>query len=299
MSNPSFLKKSVKIYLLSAFFVSLWGVYQLISGYFGLPYLLLFNNSLSNAQGWFQYKALRISSVAPEPSMFANFLLSVIPIAFFFGYWHLCFFLIVILLLTRATTAYLGFAILVLCIIFNLRRLYQFEKKRNIILALALVGIAVVIVQLLYKYISKYGFVDYFATSIYEKVILRQHLSGQNRFRLFVEGMELFIKYPLLGVGIGSFRSGDWISTTLAKVGITGFISFSLFIFLLLKEGLRNYHLTELKRSSIAFSVSLIAVFLTMCVSVSDLMYMHFWFITGTLNALGIMRSSKALPRRG
>ena len=74
-----------RAYVLSGVFVGLWGFLQLIFYHLNIPYPdFIFNNSMSEAARNFggvleDVGMKRVSSVAVEPSIFAQFLLTVIP----------------------------------------------------------------------------------------------------------------------------------------------------------------------------------------------------------------------------
>jgi len=68
------------------------------------------------------------------------------------------------------------------------------------------------------------------------------------RMERFVFGLNLFLKYPLLGVGIGSNFSSDLLSALLSTTGILGTLSFlSIFLFPSIQTiKLKNNHLSKL-----------------------------------------------------
>ena len=89
-SNPGSLLSCIKYYIFSAYFVILFGVYQFLSGMFGLPYphsLLkaAYNASMGEGKRLLIYDVSaggfdRVESVFIEPGVFALFLLGCIPL---------------------------------------------------------------------------------------------------------------------------------------------------------------------------------------------------------------------------
>jgi hypothetical protein len=134
------LRRSVKVFLISAFIMSIWGFLQLFAHYAGIPYpAFLFNNSISDAIvigpiAAAEGEAARIFSVTPEPSVFARYLLAVLPLAIillvkkvkvFSGNFTLpCFVLVYImaLLLTVSTSAYFGLVFMSIAVLFFLKK---------------------------------------------------------------------------------------------------------------------------------------------------------------------------------
>ena len=137
------LKKTIRIFLISSFFVSCWGILQGLCYWAGFTYpAFIFNTSRGeSAMGYTQaledVGVTRVCSVATEPSIFAQFSLIALVFAIFAvvtgrvvisKFWDraLLFVTVVVLLMTTSTTAYVGLAIVVpvsLAGVWYLRRL--------------------------------------------------------------------------------------------------------------------------------------------------------------------------------
>ena len=129
-SNLGQLKKTIRIFLISSFFVSCWGMLQWFCYRAGFNYpAFMFNTSLvESATGYTQaiedLGITRVSSVATEPSMFAQFSLIALVFAIFAvasgrvvisKFWDraVLFVIVLVLLMTTSTTAYVGLAMVV------------------------------------------------------------------------------------------------------------------------------------------------------------------------------------------
>jgi glucan phosphoethanolaminetransferase (alkaline phosphatase superfamily) len=124
--EPIQFKATLKIYLLSAFFVTAWGWLQVVCYYTDIPYPdIIFNNSITmSAQGYTaefgELGLKRVSSVAVEPAVLAQYLMTVIPIVLFSVNHNepilnsskadkmILLATISLLLITTSTTAYVG-----------------------------------------------------------------------------------------------------------------------------------------------------------------------------------------------
>lgn len=66
--------------------------------------------------------------------------------------------------------------------------------------------------------------------------LMGQGESGHLRTANLIRHLGIFIKYPIAGVGFGSVRSGDLLSTWLAQLGIIGVVLFIIFIYSSIKK---------------------------------------------------------------
>lgn len=139
------IKTLLKVFSISTMFAILWGFFQFISFYFGIPYpAFLFNNNPYVAQCYDQVanNVKRICSIALEPSTFAINLICFIP--FVLGTFlklkdsvktkrYIITFAVLVLatacsILTTSSTTYVG--IFTIYFLFGLYILFGFIKKR-------------------------------------------------------------------------------------------------------------------------------------------------------------------------
>jgi hypothetical protein len=296
VNNVDKFKHSIKVFLISGCIVSIWGFLQLFTHYAGIPYpTFLFNNSASDAviaaPIAFVGDAPRIFSVAPEPSAFARYLLSVLPLAIillvrkvkiFSGTFTLLYFVLVYVLasyFTVSTSGYLGLAFA------SVSALLFFKKYEEIIAFLKIVALSLLFLWMTtFLNLSEPG-------NIAEMTISKPlTFSGMERIFAFQEALGLFLTYPLLGVGWGSNVSFDLISYILANSGLLGALGFVLFVFSVykcfcwLKKNSKAGHETRAYIDGIGFSL-LVGIFLNL-VGGFDLVFLHLWFLLGLLLAL-------------
>jgi len=235
--NPKRLLQSVRAYIASAIFVSLWGFVQLGCVLTGHAYpAFLFNNSMGTSAQLFteQLSALnlhRISSVATEPSKLAfSMLLAFILLVVAIGLrkpilsrkWDMAALLLVTsaLLISTSTTAYLGLAIASCLAVAVLARAGAI-RWRYVVMAggMAAAGVAIVLSVPLVR-------------SLVELVILNkaQGYSAQERVHSVALGARAFSQYPIFGISWNAANSSDLVFQFLSSLGIVGFTILSVFL---------------------------------------------------------------------
>jgi len=290
-------KGAIKIFLISAFIVSIWGFLQLVTYYAGLPYpAFLFNNSISNAivSGPIEVTEggiARIWSVASEPSAFARYLLSALPLAIillvkkvkiFGGAFILAGFVfvyILALILIFSTSAYFGLVFMSVAALFFLKKykdLGLFLKIATLFL-LALGAVISVNPEMLDNMLQM-------------TVFKTQTFSGMERTFAFQEALGIFGAYPLLGVGWGSNASYDLISYLLANSGLLGTFCFALFVLSAYKHFRwlqKNNNIGfETKACTEGIGLSLLTGIFLNLTGGFDLVFLHLWFLLGLLLSL-------------
>ncbi|HXH48144.1 MAG TPA: hypothetical protein VNM47_02120 [Terriglobia bacterium] len=235
--DPRRLLQSVRAYVASAIFVSLWGFVQLWCILTGHAYpAFLFNNSMGTSAQLYieQFPELdlhRVSSVAVEPSQFAfSMLLAFIILLVAIGLrrpilsrrWDVAALLLVTaaLLISTATTAYAGLviasclAVVVLARAGAIRWLYVF-----LAVGVAALGVAI---ALTVPVIS----------DLVDLVILNkaQSYSATERLHSFVLAVHYFLEFPIFGLSWNTAGSGDLVMEFLASLGIVGFSAFAIFL---------------------------------------------------------------------
>lgn len=310
ITNFSILKTVLKIYIFTALFVSLWGVYQLANFQYGIPYFNLFNNSISVSQGYDVVVAgvKKLSSVAPEPSLLSIYLLSILPLLLTFSLYKssICrkrtvqaigVVTLFIALLSTSTAMYLGLIILgilsVSLLTLRSHSVLSLIKKGG--LFLCLLGLAFISASWIFNAISNINFVDYVIGTTTAKVLLSNpsehaYWSGYTRWNSFLYGMKWFAKYPILGLGIGSVTSTSILSNLLASIGLLGTVPFLAFNYIIFTKGFKLYSFTafpELSNIGLGLLISQICLIAVMILatSIAGLIVFSYWFIVAMISA--------------
>jgi hypothetical protein len=100
---------------------------------------------------------------------------------------------------------------------------------------------------------------------------LERTVNFQNTFEFFLDKMSIFEK--LFGIGFGTVRSTDFISTLLVNTGISGFLIFLWFFLRPLVGG--NYSIDIYERSSVIF------LFVCILLAVPEFSFLTIWFVLG------------------
>lgn len=207
---------------------------------------------------------LRMKSLTGEPSMFAFSILPFWIYSIHIGMKKTHYFLLSALLLSTSTTAIIGI------VMYYLFRFMKYGLKDKVILTYT--AGAILFIGLLWNTVS-----SIFYRMVIEKLKM-QNTSGFDRWDSFHSSMTFFSElHPLnmlFGVGFGTIRSTDFLSTLLVNCGIVGFVLFSfMFLWPVLKLG-RGYKEMGLK------SIVIIQ-YVTMMISVSEFSYLPTWLFLG------------------
>jgi glycosyltransferase involved in cell wall biosynthesis len=313
--GPGEMKTALRVFVASATFVALWGWLQLAMHYVGIAYpSYLFNNNASFAQHYDQVLNVlhlkRMSSVAPEPSMLARFLL-VPSFMLLYAVYHdvhwfapsrltlgLSIFFLVTLLLTTSSTAVagliLGLAVLVAIEAFRRRRGAEGptpSRRRSIRVTLLLivsVPVVVLVVSIFWLHLDLHGLRQLVDVVLLDKL---ESSSGQGRVEGALHGLALFRRYPLLGVGWGSNRTFDLLTTLLAATGVLGAASFLWAHFHLLRRAYRRAAALDAARAPDSghvlriLAIGLIMVLVGKALAEPDLIQLDHWILVGLLLA--------------
>lgn len=230
-------RRTVRIFLFSSIFVSLWGLLQWCCFWLGVDYpaFLLNTNKHEAAMGYLRnYDDLgvaRISSVATEPSVLAQCLLIVLVFAMFAllsqkafisRFWDriVVVLTVFVLLLTTSSTAYIGMALLIPVFLVTFSRLGKLRRWHVVSIAALLIACAAV-------YARSFIVQDLADTALFSKA---GSYSGLERLNSVLLAAGYFRQYPLLGVGWGTVTSHDLIFKLLADVGLVGLAAFAMFL---------------------------------------------------------------------
>ncbi|WP_263351554.1 O-antigen ligase family protein [Acidicapsa acidisoli] len=283
-----------KVIMISAIFISIWGLFQFFCNVTGMPYPdFIFNNSGSaSGKGFLQTLdngISRVSSTAVEPSVLAQSLITLLPLTlpawlrngsvFSVPIDRLASLLfLLLLLLSTSSTAYVGVFIFGALLVPLLVRTRAISKGKAILLivigALATTGLlaaAVLSVPIVGEMVNS--------------AILSKSTSGSGIERAMTIALAYgyFVQYPILGIGWGSATSHDLIIKLLSNVGILGTLAFLGAMFSVIRADWRALDSlripSSLSRS--AWFLSL-AVFLATSILIEfPLVFGNFWLVVG------------------
>ena len=101
--------------------------------------------------------------------------------------------------------------------------------------------------------------------------------SGQERMSREILGMEIFIKSPVFGVGLGSFRTFTLFTNILINMGILGLVAYMYILFIVLKTVIKNREKDQMY--ALIFSLSILGMTVAFAISIPDLIYIYYWMI--------------------
>lgn len=313
------LYKAIRILLISGTFVCIWGIFQFVGYYVGIPYpYWLFNNNISFSQGYGQtvlgiFK--RISSVAPEPSKFAIYLLWILP--FFLALRIKNDYLIVrkrlslyvlllfiVLLFSTSTTSYLGVVFMTFVLLFYFFDIKAFILRKTIkksflrtLMVSGFVLCFILTIMLFLVFILNINTSDIVKAAKFITVEKMQTLSGKERSEGFIKGFEIFFRFPIFGIGWGSNRSFDLVTTLLSTTGILGFTAFMFFIIriiLKLNSLSKSYLNLSDKNLALAFMLSILTGLFAHFIADPDIISLTMWVIIGlSISFINITQTKK------
>ena len=230
------IRSNYKIYITSVLFVAAWGMLQVICNLYGKEFPdFIFNTAIHDSviaagtvTNYGDFELFRIWSVTLEPSLFAQILVSVLPIFIFslssntliyskiFDFFSL-FVILISLGLSTSTSAYVGVIVSYLISLFFIY-IFRVDNFYN----LFCFGILLIILSI-FCYFSFSFFQEYINGLFFEK---SNTGSAIERLYSITTAWEYFLQYPLLGLGWGVVTSHDLIVMILANAGIIGLFSF-------------------------------------------------------------------------
>lgn len=304
------LIRSIRIFLISAIFVSIWGFLQFFCSLANLTYpAYIFNTSATgSASGYTEtledIGIARVSSVAVEPSIFAACMLVALVFALFAVVrkepviskrWDRFALAIIFgaLMISTSTIAYLGLAVvfvIYLCSVSYLKIL----RPKHVIVLLLLAGLLGLAIALLSP-----------AQDVISSVILGkgESYSGIGRAYSVALAAQYFVQYPILGLGWGSVTSHDLVFKLLSNTGLLGFWAFSVFLISLLRKLWRGSKVVGIANpewrwwSNCLLTACLIMVFTNLTTGF-DFVFEHLWFLLGLAMSVPLLDSALNLKRR-
>jgi O-antigen ligase len=293
--------RSIRIFLISAIFVSAWGFLQFLCYSLGFSYpAYIFNTSTTeSAMGYLQeledMGLKRISSVATEPSIFAACMLLALVFALFAvirqqplisKMWDrfAVGIIVGVLLVSTSTSAYIGLAAVFILYLLGLFQLKVLRGKHIVVFLSSAALLALV-------YLWSSSAQDLVGSMIVGK---GESYSGIARLYSVVLAAGYFLQYPILGLGWGSVTSHDLVFKLLSNTGILGFLTFFLFLASLLKRLWRTAGTGKSDDPERTWQVvcSLTAFLILMFTNITTdfvFVYGHLWFV------LGLAMSASAL----
>lgn len=247
---------SVRVYLCSGVFISLWGVMQSALYILGIPYPdFIFNNSYSPGATAYgsvleSVNLLRVSSVAIEPSFLSRVLVGMLALSvvtalrrhYIFNKvvdWLVITLLFFTTLLTTSSTGFVGIAI-VLTMLLILPRAVMAGHQGFRKIALG----AMAAVLLCYLFIPS-------VKDILDSQVLYKGEGGSALERAVIISNDLgyFLKYPVLGVGWNCVPMHDVIIGMLASCGLIGLLAFLFLIGTVIRRLKRSSSIPAFQRA--------------------------------------------------
>lgn len=278
-NNSREIENIVKILLYSTAIICLLGIYQEFAYLHDLPFDKFFRSALhGNTQTSNNF--IRVYSVAQEPSMLAYFLIPmlalslVVPKKILKHKLLLILIILIIGLISTSTTFMIGIIVLLFklfldkCILF-IKNKKNKNQKIGIILPLMFVLLAIIVVAFSY---NNADIINAILTNSLNK-LQGNGLSGMERTNGFQNHIKIALQYPFLGIGFGTARSKDLLSTWLCN---TGFIATGIFIIYLYKI------ITKLKYTNkIGYGISnyIFVLFVCAFIAVPEPYYLFIWIM--------------------
>ena len=271
-TRKDLINKIVHYYCLGVIVVCLLCVYQIIAFKLNLPFDSIFRDSiLGNIQG------TRIYGPCGEASMLAYYLLSGLPLLIRVDWNKVLRMLSVVFcigigVISFSSTFFVGFMFWIAiegC--FNKNKIIFFIKK-HMLTFIIITTIAVVTIVGLYDVIYEYlgkailKFID---------TINLVNESGNERWNVFMDMINVAAEYPITGIGFGSSRSKDLFSTWFANIGFVGMGLLFVYLAKILKKDVGKYNFMKL---------SIFLVWISMMISVPEPYGLFVWLFLAIID---------------
>ncbi len=278
--NTQEIKNTIKYMIIGVVVVAVLGLYQELAYIFNLPFDAIFRSNVNgNVQPYGSF--VRIYSTTIEPSMLAYYLVAMLALIISIpeeNIKHKYLIIALILLVgfgSTSSTFLLGLVTTAIILIFNViteKNKANKERNKNI-LKRSLIVLLIGFICLAVIYIINSDIVTNIFTGLIQK-ITRSNLSGQERSSAFINHLIIGLQFPILGIGFGTVRSKDLLSTWICNIGILGTGIFIYYLIDLIKKLRKN-------KSNIAYGVAnfIIVVFICAFVSVPEPYNLFIWFM--------------------
>ena len=278
--NTEEMKNAINYLIIGVVVVAVLGIYQELAYIFNLPFNIIFRSNVNgNVQPYGSF--VRIYSTTIEPSMLAYYLVAMLALIISIpeeNIKHKYLIIALILLVgfgSTSSTFLLGLVTTAIILIFNViteKNKANKERNKNI-LKRSLIVLLIGFICLAVIYIINSDIVTNIFTGLIQK-ITRSNLSGQERSSAFINHLIIGLQFPILGIGFGTVRSKDLLSTWICNIGILGTGIFIYYLIDLIKKLRKN-------KSNIAYGVAnfIIVVFICAFVSVPEPYNLFIWFM--------------------
>ena len=305
---PEQVKSTIKIYVLSAVFVSLWGGYQfLCNSVLGIeyPYYIFNNTVLDTMKGYKQLieingvEVSRVSSFMHEPSILSKYLLTVIPIMvvsvlmkqpLFSRGWDKMVLAILLfaLAITTSSIAYFGVVIMMVATLVLLSRFHSAGWEWVVLVAVAgiIAGLAFFLFPMFQEVINSMIFMK------------SESGSALERYLSVTTSWEYFLDYPILGIGWAMVTSHDLLVYLLACTGVVGVVTFVMLLFYVIRRSLRTLNRCALDCSGqhkdmfvlvAGLTISLVTLIINGLLTGLEFYLGYFYFIMSMLIASNVV----------
>jgi len=199
------------------------------------------------------------------------------------------------ILLTGSSTGYYGIMLLVFAVVFTtiLRSHISLIAIKRILRFLMIFFLMFIGLFFIIRFLTNMPLLDYFIKNHIE-VLTKGERSGEIRAYLAIKNLQIFLQYPLLGIGYGSTRSLSMSTFLLANVGLLGIGTFYMFNFSIFKKGyiiIRNGPHTDVSMLVQGFLIAFIVSFLLLQFAQSESMMLivYYWLLLAVLARCGIL----------
>jgi|GEM_PF-519641 len=309
------LKIIIHGFAAAACFAIFWGLFQFIIEYFDIAYPHeIFNNADVFSQLYEQIHpsgVRRVNSIMTEPSTFSMLLNTFLPLIVSFSifkkhenkstkvqYILLAVLTVSTMFLTTSSTSYLGVIVFLFFSAFYL--FFRSEKQGTLnknrlktlskIIFILVVGYA--FTQILYLVVpaltSKTLGGSLSDTFLQGTVGKMGSESGADRFGGAVTALTIFLKHPLFGSGLGTYRSFDIFTNLLCNTGLVGFSIYFLILLFCFESLTKIKH----KNEPLYFALlgSLLMIFIS-GVSIPDINNLYVWVLLVVIFKTGELTS--------
>ncbi len=278
--NKQERKNVINYMIIGAIIVSILGIYQELAYIYKWPFDIIFRSNINgNIQPYGSF--VRIYSTTIEPSILAYYLVPMFALITSINDENIKYkylFLALILLTgfgSTSSTFILGLIITTIILVINafIQKDIDIKRRNKSILRKFTIVILIGAICLLIIYLINKNIVINIFQGLVQK-ITRSNLSGQERSSAFINHILVGFRFPLLGIGFGTVRSKDLLSTWICNIGILGTGIFIYYLIDLVKKLRKN-------KSTISYGTAnfIIVVFICAFASVPEPYNLFIWLM--------------------
>lgn len=266
-----------RIASIGAAITSLIGIIEVLMNFVGISSVQIMHNRVFSGSGIINSSPLiqkieiggivikRLDGLSLEPSMFALTIVPYLYFAYQLKMWKTTGLILLALLLTFSTTAYIG----LFGYAFLLFKNRKFGSKTSRVLTYTMIFCLLPFTMGIFHSVYTNLFLNKFSRS--NTSGLERSSNFQDTLSFFLEKMSVFEK--LFGIGFGTVRSTDLATTLLVNSGVFGF---SIFLFIFLKPIIQSDYEIDL-----SLRVSLFFLLICMLLAVPEFSFLSVWFVLG------------------